>query len=248
MQRKTASYEFNTKSLRSFVVETVQWEIRNRLVPVLSSASKTGRSLDLQDVLQRFGFDNICRVAFGVDPACLLPSMPTSPFAEAFLDATDLSAGRFMYAVPFLWRVKRMLNIGSEKRLRRALKVVDEFASEVVSSRRKQISVERLERNDLLSRFIAVLIDNSNRFDKEVYFEDDKKLSGTIDTFLKETVVSYFLAGRDSTSVALTWFFWLLTCYPRVEESIHSDILQILAKRLQPTTADEEGISSFLKN
>ena len=187
MQRKTASFEFNTKSLRNFVVETVQWEIRNRLVPVLTNTAETGESIDLQDVFQRFGFDNICRVAFGMDPACLLiPSMPTTlPFAKAFHDATELSAGRFFYVVPFLWRIKRMLNIGSERRLRRALQVVHEFASQVVCCRREQISVEGSQTNDLLSRFIALLSDNSNRFHGDVHLEGHKEFSGAIDIFFE---------------------------------------------------------------
>lgn len=38
MQRKTASYEFNTKSLRNFVMENVSSELQNRLIPNLRFA------------------------------------------------------------------------------------------------------------------------------------------------------------------------------------------------------------------
>ncbi|KAH9300687.1 hypothetical protein KI387_012270, partial [Taxus chinensis] len=37
MQRKAANYMFNTKSLRIFVIETVQRDIRDHLVPLLSN-------------------------------------------------------------------------------------------------------------------------------------------------------------------------------------------------------------------
>ncbi|GLJ48929.1 hypothetical protein SUGI_1032170 [Cryptomeria japonica] len=244
MQRKTASYEFNTNSLRSFVVETVQWEIQNRLFPVLANASKTDKSLDLQDIWERFAFDNICRVAFGVDPACLLPSMPTPIFAKSFDQATEISARRFYSAVPFLWRVKRMLNIGSEKRLREAIKVVNKFGMDVVSSRRKEISMSTggPVREDLLSRFMAALLNNRDELGIDDESEGEKQSSTTIDIFLKEMVVSFLLAGRDTTSSALTWFFWVLSSHQRVEEAIHTEILHILAKRSQPPTADEKGI------
>nr|TKR98009.1 hypothetical protein D5086_0000208070 [Populus alba] len=53
VQRKTASYEFNTKSLRNFVMENVEVEISTRLVPILAKASKTKQVLDLQDILER---------------------------------------------------------------------------------------------------------------------------------------------------------------------------------------------------
>ncbi|GLJ48930.1 hypothetical protein SUGI_1032290 [Cryptomeria japonica] len=194
MQRKTASYEFNTKSLRSFMVKTVQWEIQNRLFPVLTNASKSGR---------------------------------------------------FYSAVPFWWRVKRMLNISSEKRLREAIKLVDKFAMDVVSSRRKEISVSvgGPEREDLLSRFMAALSNNRDELGIDDQSESEKQSSGTMDMFLKEMVVSFLLAGRDTTSAALTWFFWVLSSHQREEEAIHNEILQILANRSQPPTAELEGIS-----
>ncbi|GLJ46130.1 hypothetical protein SUGI_0971690 [Cryptomeria japonica] len=239
MQRKTASLEFKTKSLRSFVVETVQCEIQNRLLPVLSNASKTGKTLDLQDILQRFAFDNICSVAFGVDPKCLLPSMPNPPFAKAFDDATELSAARFYSALPFLWQLQRMLNMGTEKRLREAIKEVDEFGMDVVRSRRKEISENGIlsEREDLLSRFMAALLNNAD----ELGIDDLKQSSGKMDVFLKEMVVSILLAGRDTTSAALTWFFWLLSTHQSVEEAIHAEISGILAKREEALSADDDG-------
>lgn len=57
LQRKTASHEFNTKSLRNFVMENVTIEINTRLLPILTQASKTQQVLDLQDILECFAFD-----------------------------------------------------------------------------------------------------------------------------------------------------------------------------------------------
>lgn len=67
-QRKIASHEFNTKSLRSFISETVNEQLEKWLVPRLLSAVDEGETIDLQQVLRKFSFDNICNVAFGVDP------------------------------------------------------------------------------------------------------------------------------------------------------------------------------------
>ena len=120
VQRKTTSYEFNTKSLRNFVMQNVTVEINTRLLPILSKASQTQRVLDLQDILERFAFDNICKIAFNVDPGCLNGDGTTgnTEFMKAFEDATTLSSGRFMYASPFLGRVKKYLNVGSERKLK----------------------------------------------------------------------------------------------------------------------------------
>ena len=61
VQRHISSHEFNTKSLRKFVETVVDVELNERLVPILSEASKNQTILpDFQDILQRFTFDNIC--------------------------------------------------------------------------------------------------------------------------------------------------------------------------------------------
>lgn len=219
MQRKVTTYEFNTKSLRSFVVETVQWEIRSRLMVVLHNACQQGETVDLQDILQRFSFDNICRVAFGVDPGCLHPSLPATRIAEAFDSATEISFGRFLSIAPeVMMGIKRLLNVGSERRLRKALRVVDEFVEDVIRSRKESDGVIEIEEehHDLLSRFMAAV--------------DDRGLNHEVD-LLKEMVISIMLAGRDTTAAALTWFFWLLSSHPLVEEAIRHEILSVLAKR-----------------
>eukprot|EP01018_Ginkgo_biloba_P035892 Gb_02832 [translate_table: standard] len=235
MQRKAASHEFNTKSLRNFMVETVQWEIRSRLMVVLRNACERGESLDLQDILQRFAFDNICGVAFGVDPGCLHPSLPSSRFAEAFDDATDISRQRSLSIFSYPWRIKRMLNLGSERRLREAIRVVNEFAMGIIYCRKNELSQphQGQVREDLLSRFMALIASKEN----------EKWMEG--DLFMKDIIISFMLAGRDTTSSALTWFFWLLSSHPRVEETISHEIFHVLSHRNPQTDAEETVVFSY---
>ncbi|KAJ6749598.1 hypothetical protein OIU85_000254 [Salix viminalis] len=186
VQRKTASYEFNTKSLRNFVMDNVEVEISTRLVPVLAKASKTKKVLDLQDILERFAFDNICKVAFNVDPDCL---------------GGDGTSG--------------------EKRLRKSIKIVHEFADEMIRSRMEQKTKNNDE--DLLSRFIG------------------KEENST--EFLRDIVISFILAGRDTTSSALSWFFWLMSVNPDVERKILKELETIRSsngKNLGDTYSFEE--------
>ncbi|MCD7463364.1 hypothetical protein HAX54_050424 [Datura stramonium] len=120
-QRQVASHEFNTKSLRKFVETVVDTELSGRLIPILANAAAEKKVVDLQDILQRFAFDNICKIAFGYDPGYLLPSLPEAEFAVAFEDAVRLSTERFIPPFPLVWKIKRALNIGSEKKLRIAV-------------------------------------------------------------------------------------------------------------------------------
>ncbi|KAM4122198.1 hypothetical protein ACJW30_01G064300 [Castanea mollissima] len=202
IQRKTASYEFNTKSLRNFIMENVTVEISTRLVPVLTKASETQQVLDLQDILERFAFDNVCKLAFNVDPSCLsVDGTGASEFMRAFEEATTISFGRFMYALPFLAKVKKFLNIGSERRLKESIKIVHEFADNIIRSKMGQ-KVDK--EKDLLSRFMSNE-ENSPEF-------------------LRDIVISFILAGRDTTSSSLSWFFWLLSSHPKVEQNILKEL------------------------
>jgi hypothetical protein len=68
VQQKVASHEFSTHSLHAFVARCVHAELHGHLLPLLRRATASDAPLDLQDALERFTFDNICRVAFNHYP------------------------------------------------------------------------------------------------------------------------------------------------------------------------------------
>ncbi|KAK9269556.1 hypothetical protein L1049_001332 [Liquidambar formosana] len=223
IQRKTASYEFNTKSLANFVMENVMVELGTRLVPVLERASKTKGVLDFQDIFERFAFDNVCKLAFNVDPSCLGGDGSVgSEFMRSFADAATLSYERFMHSFPFMWKTKRFLNFGSERRLKASISTVHEFAEKIIRSR---IS-EKSNRNDadLLSRFIA---------------NDENSAE-----FLRDIIISFILAGRDTTSSALSWFFWLLSSRPDIEKKILKE-LEIIRLRSGKNIGDPYSLDEL---
>ncbi|KAL3531255.1 hypothetical protein ACH5RR_010577 [Cinchona calisaya] len=204
-QRQVSSHEFNTRSLRKFVENVVDTEISERLIPILSSAAANQTVIDFQDILQRFSFDNICKIAFGYDPAYLLPSLPEAKFAVAFEDATRISSQRFNSPLPLVWKIKRALNIGSERKLREAVGEVREFAKEIIKEKKQELKEKSsIDSVDLLSRFLS-----SGHSDED---------------FVTDIVISFILAGRDTTSAALTWFFWLVFGNPEVEKKILEEI------------------------
>ncbi|KAJ1686913.1 hypothetical protein LUZ63_018303 [Rhynchospora breviuscula] len=221
VQRKTASFEFNTRSLRSFVVQCVNQEIQTRLILLLERVSVNGQVIDLQDVFERFAFDNVCKVSFGLDPSYLNPDSADglaqhkngensrTSFSEAFRNAANLSAGRFWYAIPRFWKIKKLFNVGSERRLSESIATVHNFADQVIRSRKKEKQTSQY--HDLLSRFVA---SSDNYSDK----------------FLRDIVISFLLAGRETTSSALSWFFWILSSRPDVEAKILDEIHAVRAK------------------
>ena len=208
-QRKAASYEFNKRSLRNFVVDSVRFEVVERLLPLLEQAAgRDGRTLDVQDVLERFAFDNICRVAFDEDPACLTEESMATPqsaeFMRAFNDAQNTILSRFLSPAKSLWRAKRLFNMEPERRMREAINTVHTYTERIVRERREREEAGLARRDDFLSRFAA----GGEHSDES----------------LRDVVTNFLMAGRDSTSSALTWFFWLLSDRPDVEGKIVHEI------------------------
>ncbi|XP_022730044.1 cytochrome P450 94A1-like [Durio zibethinus] len=216
LQRKISSHEFNTKSLKHFISDVVTSQLSDTLVPFLSNACKDNQIIDLQETLQKFTFSNICKVAFGVD----ITSMDNSGFVKAFDDAVEICSSRFLSPVPTIWKIKRLLNLGSEKRFKQAIKVVNDFALEIIKSKEKQ-ELQNYKENtgknqDLLSRF-------TSKTRLEMEFEDEEKRR----KFLRDIVISFILAGKDSTSTALTWFFWLINGHPRCVRLILDEVVAL---------------------
>ncbi|KAF3537931.1 hypothetical protein F2Q69_00025180 [Brassica cretica] len=216
-QRKTASIEFHSAKFRQLTTHSLYELVHKRLLPVLEASVKTSSPIDLQDVLLRLTFDNVCMIAFGVDPGCLGPDQPVIPFAKAFEDATEAAVCRFVMPT-CVWKLMKCLNLGTEKMLKESIKGVDDFADEVIRTRKKELSLEgeSTKRSDLLTVFMGLR---------------DEKGGSFSDKFLRDICVNFILAGRDTSSVALSWFFWLLEMNPEVEEKIMVEMCKILRQR-----------------
>ncbi|KAL6905626.1 hypothetical protein ACP4OV_003227 [Aristida adscensionis] len=204
-QRKMASLELGSVAVRSYAHKIISQEVEARLLPVLAAAADEGAVVDLQDVFRRFAFDTICKISFGLDPCCLEREMPVSELADAFDAATRLSAMRAAAASPLVWKLKRLLNVGTERELKKAIGLVDELAAAMIRERRK---LGVADSHDLLSRFMASAGDAHAAAD---------------DKYLRDIVVSFLLAGRDTVSSALTTLFMLLSKNPSVAAAMRAE-------------------------
>ncbi|KAI4368717.1 hypothetical protein MLD38_017242 [Melastoma candidum] len=114
-----------------------------------------------------------------------------------------VSAERTLTVSPVLWKIKLLFNVGSERKLRHAIRLINVLADHVIKQRRLEMN-KNINKNskDLLSRFI-------------VNIEDDG--------YLRDIVISFLLAGRDTVASGLTGLFWLLSKNPRVEKCIREE-------------------------
>eukprot|EP01018_Ginkgo_biloba_P029890 Gb_37598 [translate_table: standard] len=241
-QRKIGSALLNAAKFRHHVTGWIHELVYGRLLPILEDACARSAPVDVQDLLLRFTFDNICMTAMGVDPGCLLPHLPHVPFARAFENATEASLLRFIMPV-FCWKAMRFLGVGMERKLQKERKTLDEFVGGVIARRKTELRMdshnENGERWDLLSSFIQLMDENA--------CSNPDKLS-------RDFIFSFILAGRDTPSIALSWFFWLLHQHPLVEEKIYMEINEILKARpcnnmdrLHPFSMDELKQMNYLQ-
>ncbi|XP_065875966.1 cytochrome P450 86B1-like [Euphorbia lathyris] len=230
-QRQKARTEMHSSRFFDHSFRTMQDLVHLKLLKVTENLVSSGDSFDLQEILLRFTFDNICIAAFGVDPGCLNLDLPEVPFAKAFEEATELTLSRFLMP-PFIWKPMKFLGIGHEKRLKAAIRIVHEFADETVKNRRnKLIKLGSLnDQSDLLSRLMDI-----------EYKENGENLQYR-DKYFRDFCVSFILAGRDTTSVALAWFFWLVSTHRDTENKIITEINNILRDRNRKIENEKDEI------
>lgn len=232
-QRRIATSEMHTSRFVQYSLRTMQSLVHDKLLKVIEKQvnSSKDHTIDLQELLLRFTFDNVCVAAFGVDPGCLALDLPEIPFAKAFEEATEYSLFRFLVP-PFIWKTMRFLNVGKERKLKEAVRIVHEFAETTVKNRKADLNKPGNVAHDpcdLLSRLIKMQDQQLDKTSQGITTNFNEK-------FLKDFCISFILAGRDTSSVALVWFFWLLHEHPKVESKILDEICAILAQR---TTKDD---------
>uniref|UniRef100_A0A0G7ZNY5 Cytochrome P450 CYP86N2v2 n=1 Tax=Picea glauca TaxID=3330 RepID=A0A0G7ZNY5_PICGL len=218
-QRKASVVQLNSVSSLTYVLKSVQESLLQNLIPILDNTVSTGSAMDLQDIFFRFTFDNICKFAFGVEMGCLSPSLPAIPFVKAFDDAVEASCSRFTTPISFR-KIMRCLGLGIDAKLQSALKTIDQFVMEIVSSRREELGIAKNRMSDSRADLLSIFMKSP-----------DKNGVPYSDTFLRGICLSFILAGSDTTSVALSWFFWLLLQHSHVEENILKEIHRILKDR-----------------
>ncbi|XP_071733074.1 alkane hydroxylase MAH1-like [Rutidosis leptorrhynchoides] len=183
--------------------ETIVWSTVERgLVPVLES--KLGTEIDLQQIFQKLTFDNILKLLVDIDLQSLSLDFHCIPCESAIPEIEEALFTRYLFP-GIVWKLQRLFRMGNEKKLRDAWKVIDEFIHECLA-RTQNESATRNEEDASLGLFASMLRENK-----------DKKC-------LRDSVVTLIGAGRETTSTALSWFFYLVAKHPIIEDKIRTEI------------------------
>ncbi|KAL0381556.1 UNVERIFIED_CONTAM: Alkane hydroxylase MAH1 [Sesamum angustifolium] len=114
--------------------------------------------------------------------------------------------------------------VGSERKLSKAREVLDSVVGKYIAMKREEmrnggisIDCENEDGVDLLTSYMTMEDDGTQTHDLKC---DDK--------FLRDTILNLMIAGRDTTSSALTWFIWLVSTHPEVEKRIRDELKSFL--------------------
>ncbi|GFY87130.1 cytochrome P450, family 96, subfamily A, polypeptide 10 [Actinidia rufa] len=220
IQRKHAQLQISHQRFHRFLVKTSQDKVEKWLVPILEHVSKLGIPVDLQDLFQRFTFDTTSILVTGYDPGCLSVDLPNVPFSKAMDDAEE--ALLFRHVLPeSVWKLQRWLKVGHEKKLSRAWATLDHIIGKYISMRRNRLSkgIKPQEEEEGVNLLTS-------------YLNEDEIMGLKCDNkFLRDTIMNFMIAGRDTTSSALTWFLWLVSTHPDVEAKIREELKGIVPER-----------------
>src|SRR5215203_5752408 len=116
------------------------------------------------------------------------------------------------------WILDNRLPTPAHLRFNRDVRKIDRFVYRLIEERR----ASREDTGDLLSMLLAA---------------QDEDGSGMTDKQLRDELMTIFLAGHETTALALTWAWYLLAQNPEAEARLAEELEEVLGDRA-PTVAD----------
>ena len=218
IQRKTASKIFTGRNFRGMFFK-IFVNHGKKVLRIMEDASEAGGSFDAQRIMFNFTLDSIGQIGFGADLGCL--DGAPSEFALAFDKAQHYSVSRF---VDPLWPFKKIatrflgVSIGREAKLKQSCDIMRAFSRRFVDERKNDPDLE--SRKDILSLFMCKTNpDTGEKFDFE---------------FLHDIIMSFFIAGRDTTACTLTFAMKLLAEHPDCQTKLYEEVVSEFGTNGEP--------------
>ncbi|CAA7034535.1 unnamed protein product [Microthlaspi erraticum] len=122
--------------------------------------------------------------------------------------------------------------------MRKASDTLDRVCMTYISAKREYIRAQGIDDHDHSNNKEGEdLLTSHIKLDTTKY----ELLNPSDDKFLRDMIVAFMAAGRDTSASSLTWFFWLLSINPNVVTKIRQEINTNL-----PRTGSNQDMSSFL--
>jgi cytochrome P450 len=174
-----------------------------------SDGWRAGDTRDMHHEMMDLTLRIVVKTLFGVEAP-----KDVAAFGSAFDSAVKEIAARFRRPFKIPDRVPTPGNL----RYRSAIRMIDGFINRIIDERRRDAT----DRGDLLSMLLAA--------------RDEDGTSMT-DRQVRDEAVTLFLAGHETTAIALSWVWMLLSQHPAADAKLANELQLVLDGRA-PTAAD----------
>jgi len=204
IHRKTSSNLFTKSRLKDQMALSFS-ESADRLVEKCEELSAGGNSVDMFEMFNRLTLEAFIKIAFGHDMDLIKSAPKVLPFQKAFDHSQHHMMTRTM-SPPWIWKLMRFFNILGEAKLKRSVVVLDDFVKMIIS----QKQTGEPDQPDLLS----------------LYLNEGMRYSKKAPSFqeVKDIVLNFIIAGRDTTAQTLTWVLYMLARRPEVYEKVMQEV------------------------
>lgn len=172
------------------------------------------RGVDMQDYFLRFTMDSFARIGFGMEDMHSI-SAETNRFAEAFDYVQSRCFNRMDYGEWWPWIVPK------DDKFKRHLAYMDQVVYDCIGRARQRSQAELLAKQlhepDLLTQTLLDMTDDEGR-PNDQWSEE----------VMRDTVMNFLIAGRDTTALMLSWFFYQLASHPEVEARILDEMDRVI--------------------
>ncbi|KAG6943240.1 hypothetical protein JG688_00017704 [Phytophthora aleatoria] len=209
--RKVLVNLFSARALRDFMTPVVQKNVQV-LMDILAHASETGDELDIYKLMNKFTFETFAEIGFG-QKLGNLKSPDDHPFEVAFDQAHHICTERFSFPV-WLWKLKRWLNVGSERLLRNYMVVINEYLMETISTAMNRRRAQEGDYQPVNKDIVSIILESMEKSGQTITPSD-----------IRDIAFAGMIAGRDTTADALSWLMHELHHHPRVVKKLREELI-----------------------
>jgi cytochrome P450 len=227
-QRKALVSLFTARALREHMTPVVQ-KCALALQHVYANAAKTGDVLDVHHTMGRFTLETFAEIEFGAQLG-LLASGEEHAFETAIDDANHISLERF--AVPmWVWKLKRWLNVGSERRLKEDMEAISSFVTNCITGAMERRNLRRAAEargepvEPVPKDIVSILLEDEDNMKDDADADKGKKSEHVTPKEIFNISLAGVLAGKDTTGDATSWLMHMLHQNPRVETKLRAELL-----------------------
>ncbi|KAI9222078.1 cytochrome P450 [Blastocladiella britannica] len=217
-QRKAAAHLFTVRGFRDHMLGVFDARLEGLCSKIDASLRDSSGPLELDMAAAMFDYtlSSFLEIGFGSRSGS---ADDARAFGAAFDEAQAIAGRRALLPPAILWVVEAVT--GRRRRMKECVAIVDGYAGRLIAERRatRLTAADQGDRQDDVDQ----RVDDRDLLDR---FMDIGALTGDAytDRELRDIVVNFVIAGRDTTAQALSWTLYEIARRPTVAATIRAEM------------------------